>query len=393
MMVVLPRLLFPLGFICTLATSGAASPAPPPVVCGSDVVTVGDAWQKILRARQETQALLDAGNLKDLPPKLGFILLHLRFMQQNAIMVFGREKNFMDRAIVASLTLQGLTASVAGEKDVDATRKHWAELEQVLQFTAKQFPEEALMSAEQFAHLLPPQEPVLHIQMESLPEMPVGKTVRLKFQMVRQKDLSPVGKDDIITMHGAPLHALICDASLTDYHHEHPVPTDKPGEWELTFTPRSDQYYRLWINAVPKETGREEFPVNSITSPPATSSSVSPVWAPKDTCEQDGLKMRLEWSAGTPPKYRNRNEALLYIQNHEGKPVTDLETYMGAEAHLVAIHQDCFTILHMHPEKEREAGAPLRFAATPRMPGFHRLFVQVKRQGNVQTLPLGFTVE
>lgn len=377
-----------------MLTTLDADPPPPPVICGSDVVTVGDAWQKILRARLETQTLLDAGDMRALPSKLSFILLHLRFMQQNAIMVFGREKNFIDRAVVSALALQELTVTEADQNDVTATRTHWAEFEQVLQFAARQFPEESLMSAEQFAHLLPPQEPVLHIQLEPLPEMPVGKPVHLRFQMVRQKDLSPVGKDDVITMHGAPLHALICDAGLTDYHHEHPVPTGNPGEWELTFTPRSNQYYRLWINAVPKETGREEFPVNSITSPPPAISSIPPVWRANDNAEEAGLKMRLEWSSASPPKYRTRNEALLHIRDQENKPVTDLETYMGAEAHLVAIHQDCFTLLHMHPEKEREgAGAPLRFAVTPRMPGFYRLFVQVKRQGKIQTLPLGFTVQ
>ena len=48
----------------------------------------------------------------------------------------------------------------------------------------------------------------------------------------------PVTPADLREVHTGKIHLLIVDASLADYHHEHPTEADAPGEYGFRFTPR-----------------------------------------------------------------------------------------------------------------------------------------------------------
>jgi hypothetical protein len=66
----------------------------------------------------------------------------------------------------------------------------------------------------------------------------VGKPVAALLQLQRP-DGDPVMPVDLIETHTKKIHLLIIDSSLTDYHHEHPVPTRNPGEYTFSFTPKN----------------------------------------------------------------------------------------------------------------------------------------------------------
>ena len=53
--------------------------------------------------------------------------------------------------------------------------------------------------------------------------------------------------------------SLINDRSLSDYHHEHPEPTNTPGEYVFRFTPAKPGPYRMWADVVPTDTGVQEY--------------------------------------------------------------------------------------------------------------------------------------
>ncbi|MBB5040077.1 hypothetical protein [Prosthecobacter dejongeii] len=370
----------------------AAAEKPAVLVCGADVVTVGDAWTKISLMRNEADTLLMQGKMDTFTAKTTAILVHLRFMETNAIMLIGRRQRILQRSLLSAESLTDEIMRLAQEGEARSLDERWTEMKAVLQLAAAQFPDEALMSTERFAHLLPPVKPILHIQMEPLTELQPGKPVRLKFQIVYIQDLRPVAGEDLLLTHGALLHAMICDESLTDYHHEHPEPTGKSGEWELTFVPRLNQPYRLWINAVPKETGREEFAMNQISllSNPSAAAKKETVLA----ANAAELRAKMAWITESPPKAKAINRANLKILDAAGDAVTDLEDYMEAQAHIVGIHEDFRTLLHVHPENERdEVGGEIRFSFNPPQAGFYRLFVQIKRQGVFLTFPFGIQVK
>jgi hypothetical protein len=75
----------------------------------------------------------------------------------------------------------------------------------------------------------------------------------------------------------------------------------------------------------------------------------------------------------------------------EGQPVTDLEPYLGARGHLVALREGDLAFLHVHPVDAPTSGASINFSATLPSAGRYRLFLQFQHEGRVRTV--AFTVE
>jgi hypothetical protein len=324
----------------------------PESVCGPEIVTIGDAWEKVQLQIHAARQMLETNDLQRLPQKNSAILSHLRFMQKGAIMVYGKRRRHIDQGMsVIDSLLADLSAATLGEQ-VSSVKSRWAELESVVKFIGSQFPEEALLPSATFAHLLPPAVPILHIQMEPVAAILPNRPMRIVFQLVRMKDLKPVGPDDI---------------------------------------------YRLWINAVPKETGREEFPVNTISLADPNFVPLPPAWHSIATAETTDLRAQLIWAKNEKPAADRPISGTLVVSDTEGRAVNDLEPYMGAYAHIVGISEDLHTVLHAHPdsvkaESEKVGGPDLHFSIRPPRLGFYRLFVQVKRRGKIQSMPFGFRV-
>lgn len=73
-----------------------------------------------------------------------------------------------------------------------------------------------------------------------------------------------------------------------------------------------------------------------------------------------------------------------------GEPVTDLQPYLGARGHLVALREGDLGYLHVHP-LESGAGPEIRFVVEVPSAGGYRLFLDFKHGGVVRTV--GFVVE
>jgi hypothetical protein len=394
-----------ISLLAAMAWQGLPAAEEPPaddVLCGPDIVTLGDAWEKVQLQSRDARHLLDTGDVTRFPQKLAAIAAHLRFMQRNAIMLFGKRRTRIDQGMsVLSKLRDDMNAAVLNGVPTELAEP-WIEWEAGVKFIAAQFPDEALLPSTSFAHLLPPVQPILHMQLEALPAPTPGQPIHLKFQLVRLKDLSPVGPDDLITTHEAPLHALVCDRLLTDYHHAHPTPTGKPGEWEFTFTPQHSDEYHLWINAVPSQTGREEFPMNIISQINPNVAPTQIIRDPALTSTFAGLTGQITWNGGDQPETNRPISGTLHLAQPSGEPVADLEPFMGAFAHIVGFADDFRTVLHVHPEGAIPApadrsGPDIDFTLRPTRPGFHRLFVQVQRQvqrqGQIQQLAFGVIVK
>ncbi len=122
---------------------------------------------------------------------------------------------------------------------------------------------------------------------------------------------------------------------------------------------------------------------------------------------------RWEWSLD-PQGLRARQPIILRFRifDQDGKPGSDFEPYMGMAGHLVIVKRDLAVFAHVHPsgsmpmaallllEKQKDSGSSA-MSAMPGMnetapaevtfpygfpePGDYRLFVQIKRSGQVQT--------
>jgi hypothetical protein len=76
--------------------------------------------------------------------------------------------------------------------------------------------------------------------------------------------------------------------------------------------------------------------------------------------------------------------------SRDGKPVTDLQPYLGAYGHLVALRSGDLAYLHVHPNGEpgdgtTRPGPDISFTATAPSSGSYRLFLDFKHDGKVHT--------
>jgi len=74
----------------------------------------------------------------------------------------------------------------------------------------------------------------------------------------------------------------------------------------------------------------------------------------------------------------------------DGRPVTDLEPYLGAYGHLVALRGGDLAYLHVHPEGEpgdgeTAPGPEVEFVVEVPSPGSYHLFLDFKHEGVVRT--------
>ncbi len=230
---------------------------------------------------------------------------------------------------------------------------------------------------------VPPGEPSLLLTASADHPLVAGEPTQVKIRL-NQRNGTPVTPSDLTITHTQPIHLLIVDPALEDYHHEHPVPTSTPGEYVFTFKPSRDTPYRLFADVVPTSSGVQEYPFTDL---PGT--SVSPPIAKTENtflATAAGLTFRLSIEDLDRQPLRAQQPRNLRITVEEGthQPVTRLEPVMAAFAHLVGFYDDGHTVVHLHPAGGEitnpafRGGPELDFKFYPPKPGFLRLYIQIQ---------------
>ena len=233
---------------------------------------------------------------------------------------------------------------------------------------------------------VPPGEPSLLLTATPDHPLAAGQPARVTVRLQR-RDGSPVTLPDLTVTHTQPIHLLIVDPTLEDYHHEHPVPTATPGEYAFTFTPTKSTSYRLFADVVPSATGVQEY---CFTDLPGT--ATAPPITDRDNTSQviaAGLTFRLsiEDQDRSPPRAQQPRNLRVTVQDGTGHDFTRLEPVMAAFAHLVGFYDDGRTVVHLHPaggeitNPSLRGGPALDFKFYPPKPGFLRLYVQIQVNG------------
>jgi hypothetical protein len=75
------------------------------------------------------------------------------------------------------------------------------------------------------------------------------------------------------------------------------------------------------------------------------------------------------------------------LQDEDGKPVTDLEPYLGAMGHLVVLNADAAQYVHAHPLTKTDSGNEVEFEVHFPAPGIYKFWGQFQRAGKVFTIP------
>lgn len=181
---------------------------------------------------------------------------------------------------------------------------------------------------------------------------------------------------DFAPEHEAPLHLIVVRRDLSGFQHLHPEMSDD-GTWSTPLQLPAGGVYRAYADF---ETGGRALTLGADLM---ASGRFDPVElpAPSDVATGDGYEVEMAGAGGM----------LEFTVSRAGEPVTDLQPYLGARGHLVAIRDGDLAYIHVHPE-QAEAGDPaIAFHAELPTPGRYRLFLQFRHQGEVHTV--AFTEE
>ncbi|MFI9213029.1 hypothetical protein ACIGW7_33485 [Streptomyces sp. NPDC053253] len=210
------------------------------------------------------------------------------------------------------------------------------------------------------------------------PTPATGKSV-LKFSI---KDAAGKKVTAFTTEHGKELHFIVASRDLNTFRHLHPVKA-ADGTWTTPVDLPAAGGYKAFADFKPAAPGAKGVTLGAdLSVPGAYAPRPMPAIAP--TANVDGYQVRL---GGTldPGK---AGELKLTVTK-AGKPVTDLEPYLGAYGHLVALRDGDLAYLHVHPN-EGGPGPDVSFTATAPSAGTYRLFLDFQHEGKVRTA--AFTV-
>ena len=219
--------------------------------------------------------------------------------------------------------------------------------------------------------------------LDVLGEQPAAGTTTVAFRVLGP-DGAPV--TDYTQDHGEDLHLVAVRADLSGYQHVHPDRAPD-GTWRvpLTLTPGT---WRLVADTTPA--AADEDLALTADLQVAGTYDPQPLPGPAPVAEVDGYTVVLtgELTAGAESE-------LTFSVSRDGRPVVDLQPYLGAYGHLVALREGDLEYLHVHPvEDAHVAPAPgphAAFAATAPSAGTHRLFLDFRHGDAVHTA--AFTVQ
>ena len=183
------------------------------------------------------------------------------------------------------------------------------------------------------------------------------------------------------TEHGQDLHLIAVRRDLTHFQHVHPRRA-ADGTWSTTLDLSDPGTYRVFADFTPA--GADGLTLGSDVAV-AGRATPQPLPSPGRTAEVDGYTVTLD---GTLEP--GQESELTLSVSKDGQPVTDLQPYLEAYGHLVALRDRDLAYLHVHPlgspgDGRTAPGPGITFAATVPSAGAYRLFLDFRHDDVVRT--------
>lgn len=181
--------------------------------------------------------------------------------------------------------------------------------------------------------------------------------------------------------HDKRLHLVLVRRDTSGFQHVHPELAGD-GTWSIPLTLPAAGTYRVFTDFTaeggPRTTLGADIQVPGQYQPERRD-------GPPRTDQVDGYEVRL-----TGELVPGRAAEVTATVTRAGAPVTDLQPYLGAYGHLVALRAADLGYLHVHPlgtpgDGATAAGPAIRFAVEVPTAGRYRLFLDFQHGGQVRT--------
>ncbi|MBA3320580.1 MAG: cupredoxin domain-containing protein [Pyrinomonadaceae bacterium] len=157
---------------------------------------------------------------------------------------------------------------------------------------------------------------------------------------------------NLSVVHEKPMHLLIVSNDLNEFYHVHPEP-QADGTYRVEHIFPNGGAYKLFADFTPNG-GSQVVDRLNLSVAGTTRAAVALVEDKSTTKTVDNLRVTMK----PDNTLRAGSEVMLNFavaDQKTGKPVTDLQPYLGALAHFVIISEDGTDFLHAHPMEKTEA--------------------------------------
>lgn len=236
--------------------------------------------------------------------------------------------------------------------------------------------------------LRPPAPKPFFVEVSAKPDAPrAGEEADIHF-VIRDRTNPKAIVRDFDIAHTKIFHLLIVRDDLGEFAHEHPEQLPD-GSFHLRFAFPTEGTYHLFADVAPRARGSQVLMGTLEVKPAKSAPKPAPfVVGQADTGLTkvvDGIKVTL-----TPqPGFVTRQQTIWsfeLVDASTGKPITDLEPYLGAMGHMILVHEDGTTFVHCHPDETAStAGGQVPFIVRLPKPGRYRAWAQFQRGGRVST--------
>jgi hypothetical protein len=195
-----------------------------------------------------------------------------------------------------------------------------------------------------------------------------GRRERVAFRIL---DADGDAVRDFEVEHDRRMHLIVVRRDLTGFQHLHPemapdgtwstpLQLDEPGSYRVFADFKTGGASRT-LGADLHVAGR--FEARELPHPAARAAA------------GDGYEVELA----------EDGDQLRFTVHADGRRIDDIEPYLGARGHLVALREGDLAFLHVHPESQASEGSDIRFGVDYPSAGRYRLFLQFKHDGRVRT--------
>jgi hypothetical protein len=184
------------------------------------------------------------------------------------------------------------------------------------------------------------------------------------------------------TEHDKKLHLIVVRSDGNLFRHVHPTMADD-GVWSIPWTWDKAGSYRVFTDFVPEATGENVTLSRSV--------DVAGRFSPEPATSASATDTTGGYTAALTGDLSASGDSMLTVTiTKDGEPVTDLEPYLGAYGHLVALREGDLAYLHVHPEGDEpapgaESGPDIAFMTEAPTPGRYLLYLDFKVDGDVHT--------
>lgn len=182
--------------------------------------------------------------------------------------------------------------------------------------------------------------------------------------------------------HEKDLHLIVVRRDLTGYQHLHPT-LGGDGTWRIPLRAGEPGQYRVFADFQPA--GRDKGLTLGVDVPAPGDYRPAALPTPAHTASVDGYTVSL--AGDLVPGTASR---LTLRVSKDGAPVTDLQPYLGAYGHLVALRDGDLAYLHVHPDGapgdgRTRPGPEITFTVEVPSTGSYRLYLDFQHGGAVRT--------